>query len=62
VKVQLRFVGTEKHGELLAITIDGRQALLEGPRRVGHCVYCAGQCIGATTHCEVRVFSESRGA
>ncbi len=31
----------------------------EGPRRKGHCVYCAGQCALATKQCSVRVFSES---
>jgi hypothetical protein len=30
-----------------------------GPRRPGHCVYCAGPCQGVTTQCEVRVWEES---
>jgi hypothetical protein len=31
----------------------------EGRRRPGHCVYCNGQCLGATRDCEVRVYDES---
>lgn len=44
----------------LFVTIDGRQALKEGPRRVGQCVYCGGPCEGVTTMCEERVWKESR--
>lgn len=43
----------------LFITINGRQALKEGPRRRGHCIYCAGPCTMSTTQCSVRVFHES---
>lgn len=46
----------------LNVTIDGRQALHEGPRRVGHCVYCKGHCIGAHLHCDSRVYKEARRA
>ncbi len=44
----------------IAIAIDGRQALKEGPRRVGQCVYCGGPCEGVTTLCEERVFRQAR--
>lgn len=44
----------------LSITINGRQALHEGPRIVGHCAYCGGPCKGFTTECEARVFEENR--
>lgn len=41
------------------VQLNGRQALQEGPRRIGHCVHCAGPCAGATTQCEGRVFSDA---
>lgn len=31
----------------------------EGPRKVGHCIHCVGQCAGVTTDCELRVWQES---
>ena len=30
----------------------------EGPRTIGHCVYCAGPCELASRFCSVRVFGE----
>lgn len=44
----------------LAITIDGRQALEEGPRKVGHCNRCKGRCRGVTSECDARVYEEGR--
>lgn len=31
----------------------------EGPRDLGHCVYCASQCVGITQDCEPRVIRDS---
>lgn len=28
----------------------------EGPRNIGHCVYCAGLCEMATSECQARVW------
>lgn len=30
----------------------------EGPRDIGHCVYCAGPCEGATGLCQMRVYAD----
>lgn len=60
LKVELREMGIAG-GKLLVATINGRQALHEGPRRAGHCVYCAGPCDGKTTECEDHVYRERRG-
>lgn len=61
LKVELRFIPIEGYRDKgLFVTIDGRQALHEGPRRVGQCVYCAGPCNALTTSCDVRVYSERR--
>lgn len=46
---------------LVAIKLTGSRWVpvgVEGPRRVGHCVYCAGPCHGVTNMCEVRVWQE----
>jgi hypothetical protein len=63
LKVELLAIpcGEPAHTTLLLVTINGRQALHEGPRRIGHCVYCAGPCEGRTTECETRVYEERRG-
>lgn len=50
------------YGETLLVTINGRQALHEGPRRPGYCVYCKGQCRGFTPHCDCRVYDEAKRA
>ena len=64
--VRLKFYGVTladgSGSNALFITINGRQATAEGPRRVGNCVYCKGRCRGATVHCEVRVFEEAERA
>ncbi len=43
----------------LMVSIDGRQALKEGPRKVGYCCYCKCLCRGETTNCAPRVWAES---
>lgn len=57
--VKLQFIDTELYGRGLFITINGRQALHEGPRLVGRCVYCKGRCAGATPNCDRRVYDDS---
>jgi hypothetical protein len=60
LKVELRFIGYgDGRQSVLCVIINSRQALKEGPRRIGQCVYCAGPCRGATANCETRVFDES---
>lgn len=44
------------------ITINGRQAAHEGPRRVGYCVYCKSQCRGLTANCDLRIYDEAKRA
>jgi hypothetical protein len=59
LKVELRSIPCDAAPDgALFITIDGRQALEEGPRRVGMCIYCAGPCQGVTVNCETRVWLE----
>lgn len=59
LKVELRNIPCDvaPRGALF-VTINGRQALHEGPRCIGQCVYCAGPCNGVTTSCEERVWRE----
>lgn len=33
---------------------------IEGPRRIGWCVYCAGPCEGVTLSCETRVWQDAK--
>lgn len=61
LKVEARFYRIDGRAPALFITINGRQALHEGPRRIGQCVYCGGPCQGVTTDCETRVWQERRG-
>lgn len=56
--VKLQHLHLATGGRGLFITINGRQALNEGPRRVGRCVYCKGSCLGMTIYCDRRVFDE----
>jgi hypothetical protein len=59
-KAEVRFMFVGSPPRLMPfITIGGRQAMHEGPRRIGHCVYCKGQCRGVTVHCESRVYEET---
>jgi hypothetical protein len=61
LKVELRrLLCGEPAQDALFVTINGRQALHEGPRRIGQCVYCGGPCDGVTTDCETRVWQERR--
>lgn len=60
LKVELRTIPCGPSAKRkLFITIDGRQALHEGPRAVGYCNLCKSQCLGASVDCEARVFGES---
>lgn len=40
-------------------SLNGLASIEEGPRRIGHCVYCAGPCQGLTTDCSSRVWTDS---
>ena len=61
LEVKLKRIGDATGNAKLYVTIDGRQALAEGPRRIGHCCYCKRQCIGVTVYCDPRVYAESTG-
>lgn len=59
LKVELKFIPCGPSAtRALFVTINGRQALKEGPRRIGHCVYCKGPCHGVNIDCETRVWLE----
>jgi hypothetical protein len=61
LKTELRFIPCGNPAKLTPlVVINGRQALEEGPRRIGECVYCKGPCQGVTVNCETRVYQESR--
>ena len=59
--VKLQFIQFGRDAQQgLFITIDGRQAINEGPRRIGHCYRCKGRCRGVTWECDTRVYEEGR--
>lgn len=64
MSVRVSFYGlgngqTDVPGKGFMVALDGRQDIHEGPRRVGHCVYCNGLCRGDSRDCDGRVHIEA---